>query len=203
MNWKQQGNVCARACHGPRIGGAPLTLLVICILQSLVLILGILLGIGRVSCPISVHNGNDVQVNCGECVSHHFVTWQQVTLFILGLGIICIGVAAAVLRNKTMCKLYGLIMLIYCFILGLTSLLTGLDTVVLEGAAKQIDASNPKCISSVMSMITTSRINAVLFGINCLLDIAGAIYAIKSKEVFEFQEIESHHNSFHKQYAPL
>lgn len=161
------------------------------------------MGIGRVSCPITVHSGDDVEVNCGGCVKHHFLTWQQVTLFVIGLGIILIGVAAALLRRKTLCKLYGLIMLVYSFVVGLTSLLTGLDTIVLDDAVNQLNGVDLDCAKDVRSMVTTSRINAILFGINCLLDIAGAIYAIKSKEFFEFQEIATHHAAFHKSYAQL
>eukprot|EP00026_Physarum_polycephalum_P014625 Phypoly_transcript_15162.p1 GENE.Phypoly_transcript_15162~~Phypoly_transcript_15162.p1 ORF type:complete len:204 (+),score=9.16 Phypoly_transcript_15162:100-711(+) len=185
------------------LSGVPLKLLIICILQLVIHFLGIFLGIGKVSCPLLVHSGNDVEVNCTACVKHHFLTWQQVTLFILGFAIILIGIGAAVFRNKTMCKLYGLILLVYSFVLGITSLLTGLDTVVLEDAAKGIDGVNVTCISMVKSMVSTSKVTAVLFGINCVLDIIGAIYAIKSKELFEFQEIDDHHNSFHKSYAPL
>jgi len=185
------------------LSGAPFKLLMICTLQLLIHLLGICLGIGHVSCPITVHDGNTVEVNCAGCVKHHYVTWQQITLFIFGFAIILVGIGAAIFRNKTMCKLYGLILLVYSFVLGLTSLLTGLDTVVLEDASKDIDDTNSFCLSSVASMITTSRIVAVLFGVNCVLDIVGAIYAIKSKELFEFQEIEDHHSRFHKNYAPL
>jgi hypothetical protein len=73
------------------------------------------------------------------------------------------------------------------------------------------------------SMISTYRINALLYGIvlfillccflifclvfsfgialNCILDCAGAVWSIKSKELFEFQEIAQHHNDFQKTMA--
>jgi len=196
--WKQEGFSWREHLSGP-----PLKLLVICTLQCVLLVIGVLVGIGRASCPITVRSGDDVQVNCGECIRHKYITWQQAALLAVGLAIILVGVIAAFLRRKSMCRVYGLIMLIYAFILGLTSLLTGLDTIVLEDAAKQINEADQDCANDVHSMISTSKINAVLFAVNCLLDIAGAVYAIKARELFEFQEIASHHTTFHKQYAQL
>lgn len=80
--------------------------------------------------------------------------WQQVTLFVIGVAVILIGVcpsfpfeayiiqiAAAILKKKNLCKVYGLVMLVFAFVVGLTSLLTGLDTIVLDDAVKQIDGA--------------------------------------------------------------
>jgi len=183
------------------LSGSPLKLLVICILQSLLLVFGILVGIGRADCPISISAGNTITVDCENCKEHPFVTWQQVVLLIAGLLVVLIGVGAALFRSKRFCKYYGLIMVAYSFVIGLTALLTGLDSIVLHDAIERMEDSH--CKSEVQLMITTTRINAVLFALNAILDVAGAIYAIKSKELFEFQEIAEHHTSFHKSYAQL
>jgi len=196
--WKNEGFTWKE-----HLGGPPLKLLVICCLQCGLSVISILAGIGKASCPIDVRSGDDVQVNCGQCYRHSFVTWQQATLFVVGLGIILIGAGAAILRKKTMCRVYGFFMLLYAFMLGLTSLLTGLDTIVLEDAAKEIDEADWECAGDVRSMISTAKVNSILFAVNCLLDIAGAVYAIKSRELFEFQEIATHHTEFHKNYAAL
>jgi hypothetical protein len=69
------------------------------------------------------------------------VSWQQVVLLIVGFIVICIGVSAAVFRSKRMCRIYGLIMMVYAFVIGLTSLLTGLDTIVLSSAIEKVPAA--------------------------------------------------------------
>eukprot|EP01119_Soliformovum_irregulare_P022768 TRINITY_DN7846_c0_g1_i1.p1 TRINITY_DN7846_c0_g1~~TRINITY_DN7846_c0_g1_i1.p1 ORF type:complete len:142 (-),score=16.37 TRINITY_DN7846_c0_g1_i1:110-535(-) len=131
-----------------------------------------------------------------NCKTHPYVSWQQLVLLFVGLIVISLGVVAALWRSRKMCKIYGIIMMIYAFVIGLTSLLTGLDTIVLSSALEHIQDS--VCKTFVSSMIGTSRMNAILYALNCILDCLGAIYAIKSKELFDFQEIANHHNEFQK-----
>jgi hypothetical protein len=96
-----------------------------------------------------------------------------------------------------------MIMLVYSFVVGLTSLLTAVDSVVLGTALSSIPADQHVCRSFVESMVHVSRFNAVLYGISCLLDLAGAMYAIKSKEQFQLQEIQEHHERFASSYGAL
>jgi len=196
--WKAQGFTWR-----DHLSGSPLKLLVICILQTTLLIFGVLIGIGRADCPITVHSGSDITVDCANCTRHAYVTWQQILLLFVGMGVVLIGVCAAILRSKKLCRIYGLIMMVYSFVIGLTSLLTGLDSIVLSDAIKTLEENDTICAEDVRMMITTTRINAILFAINAILDIAGAIFAIKSKELFEFQEIAQHHSNFQRSYAPL
>jgi len=177
-----------------QLSGPPLKLLVICILQSILLVIGVLVGIGNAECEVSIHGGADVEIDCNNCVKHPYVSWQQVVLLLIGVCIILVGVMAALLRSKRLCKVYGIIMMVYAFVIGLTALLTGLDTIVLSSAVEHVDA--PLCREYVESMIDTTRVNSILYALNCILDCCGAIYAIKSKELFEFQEIQSHHSTF-------
>ena len=44
-------------------------------------------------------------------------------------------------------------------------------------------------------MVDTNKSHAILYGINCVLDCAGAIFAIQSHQVFEYEDIESRHRS--------
>eukprot|EP01112_Ceratiomyxa_fruticulosa_P023612 TRINITY_DN9107_c0_g2_i1.p1 TRINITY_DN9107_c0_g2~~TRINITY_DN9107_c0_g2_i1.p1 ORF type:complete len:184 (-),score=23.83 TRINITY_DN9107_c0_g2_i1:138-689(-) len=177
--------------------GSPLKLLMICILQIALMLFSILIGIGRAECQVKMHSGSDAEIDCSTCVRHSFVTWEQVVLLCVGLCIVAVGISASIFRSKRLCKIYGFIMMVYAFVVGLTSLLTGLDSVVLDQALTTVTDDN--CADEVRLMILTTRINAVLFGINCILDIAGAIYAIKSKELFEFQEIADHHIKFQRE----
>jgi len=195
--WKPQG-----VTWRDHLTGSPLKLLIICILQTTLLIFGVLVGIGRADCPITVHSGSDITVDCASCTRHAYVTWQQILLLFVGMGVVLIGVCAAIMRSKKLCRIYGLIMMVYSFVIGLTSLLTGLDSIVLTDAIKTLNGDN-NCTEDVQMMITTTRINAILFAINAILDIAGAIFAIKSKELFEFQEIAQHHHNYQRQYNSL
>eukprot|EP01119_Soliformovum_irregulare_P022769 TRINITY_DN7846_c0_g1_i2.p1 TRINITY_DN7846_c0_g1~~TRINITY_DN7846_c0_g1_i2.p1 ORF type:complete len:205 (-),score=30.13 TRINITY_DN7846_c0_g1_i2:110-724(-) len=179
-----------------QLRGPPMKLLVICILQVLVLFIGLIIGIGKSECEVSIHGGSDIEINCNNCKTHPYVSWQQLVLLFVGLIVISLGVVAALWRSRKMCKIYGIIMMIYAFVIGLTSLLTGLDTIVLSSALEHIQDS--VCKTFVSSMIGTSRMNAILYALNCILDCLGAIYAIKSKELFDFQEIANHHNEFQK-----
>jgi len=185
---------------GSQLRGPPMKLLIICALQTTVLLIGLFIGIGKAECNTS-HNGVDVSIDCETCTRHPYVPWQQIVLLLVGIVVILIGICAAVFRSKRLCKIYGLIMMIFAFIIGLTSLLTGLEAVVLTSALKDILDAN--CADAVNSMIQTNRINSILDAINCILDCAGALYAIKSKELFEFQEIAEHHAAFQKSYSRL
>jgi len=174
------------------LSGSPFKLLFICILQTLVLVIGVFLGIGNQQCEIDVQSGSSVHINCDNCWTHTYVSWQQIALLCVGVVVILIGILAATLRSKRLCRFYGLIMMIYAFVIGLTALLTGLDVVVLKSALKSL-LIGTECHTYVASMIHTTEINSILFAINCILDCAGAIYAIKSKELFEFQAIADRH----------
>jgi len=184
--------------HGWRaqLRGPPLKLLLICAAQLILLFVGLIVGIGRAECEVSIHGGADVQINCNNCIKHPYVSWQQVVLLLIGMFVIFVGVAAAIFRSKRMCKIYGIIMMIYAFVIGLTALLTGLDTIVLSSAVKHVDGAI--CKEYVESMINTTRVNSILYALNCIACCCGAIYAIKSKELFEFQEIASQHRNFEK-----
>jgi len=196
--WKSEG-----FSWREHLSGAPLKLLIICILQIVLQVFGLLVGIGKADCPITVHSGSDITIDCENCRRHPYVTWQQILLLVIGVAVVFVGALAALLRSKKLCRVYGLIMMVYSFVIGLTSLLTGLDSIVLSDAVDQIQETDPECADEVRLMISTTRINAILFALNCLLDIAGAVYAIKSKELFEFQEIVEHHQEFQKSYAQL
>ena len=79
-------------------------------------------------------------------------------------------------------------MLIYAFIIGLSAILSFARLPTLSRAMGKIDA--PACISVAHMMFSSATLRAVFYLLNCLLDVAGALYAIWSKQYFEYQTIE-------------
>jgi len=175
--------------------GAPGKLLGICLIQILLLLLGVFVGTERRVCQVNPStSGASITINCSTCVYNGDVSAKQIILLIAGFLVIMIGVLAAILRKKSFCRAYGLLMMIFAFVVGLTSLLTGLEAPLLEAAIERID--DPVCASAMREMVDNTRVHSILYAINCFLDCAGALFAIKSKETFEFQEIQDHHTKY-------
>ena len=42
-------------------------------------------------------------------------------------------------------------------------------------------------------MVDNARDHSILYGINCFLDCAGALYAMHAKQLFDYEQIESSH----------
>mmetsp|Transcript_1364 Transcript_1364/g.3170 ORF Transcript_1364/g.3170 Transcript_1364/m.3170 type:complete len:206 (+) Transcript_1364:117-734(+) len=180
-----------------QLAGPPGKLFLICLAQIVVLVTGMFVGIGAGECDISIKGGADVEVKCEDCREDVYLTWEHYLLLIVGVGVIFTGIFAALGRSKRLCRIYGLIMMVYAFVIGLTSVLVGLMAVVLDGALSEI-TDDRYCARIVGGMVHTARVNSILYAINCVLDIAGAIYAIKSKELFAYQEIAAHHQNFQR-----
>ena len=51
----------------------------------------------------------------------------------------------------------------------------------------------PDCEKIAFMMVDTARDHSILYGINCLLDCAGAVYAIYAKQLFDYETIENSH----------
>ena len=79
-------------------------------------------------------------------------------------------------------------MLIYAFVIGLSAVLSFARLPTLQRAMKKIDA--PACITVAQAMFSSAELRAVFYLLNCALDVAGALYAIWSKQYFEYQTIE-------------
>jgi len=186
-----------------QLRGPPGVLVVICMLQIGLLVVGTLAGLGTEQCEVVVSGGTSVSVECHRCVSETYITWQQAGLLAFGCAVVMLGVFAALYRSKRLARLYGMIMLVYSFVVGLTSLLTGVDSVVLDTALSSVSQDEHVCRSFVESMVHVARFNSVLYALSCLLDLAGAMYAIKSKEHFQLQEIHEHHERFASSYGAL
>jgi len=176
--------------------GAPTKLLIICAVQFVLLVINFFIEIGSEECEIQIHGQNDVEVICSNCRKHTFIRWQGITLFVLGIIVLIIGTFAGCFRSQKLCKVYGGVMIVFAFFIGLTCLLTGLNTAILSTA--QGTTSDSTCKTYLKSMVFHSTANSFFYGLSCILDVIGAIYAIKSKQLFDFQEIASHHDNYQK-----
>ena len=52
-------------------------------------------------------------------------------------------------------------------------------------------------------MARASRNHAILYTINCIADLCGAVFAIRSRQLFEFQEIVDRNRAYHESSGAL
>jgi hypothetical protein len=172
---------------------APQRLLAICGCQILLLLIGVFVGHGAAECEIRLPQGSAIEVDCNRCRLLGGLRWRDIFILFMGCGTICIGVYAAVFKNKDYCRVYGLVMMVFAFVVGLTAVLTGLETPVLEAAAQAIGPGLVDCEKIAYMMVDNARDHSMLYGANCILDTLGALYAMWSKEKFDLDDIAASH----------
>ena len=175
------------------LSSAPQRLLVVCGLQIFMLIVGVFVGHGAAECEIRLPAGSSIEVDCNRCRLLGGLKWRDIFLLMGGVGTICVGIYAAVFKSKHYCRVYGLVMMVFAFIIGLTAILTGLEVPVLEAAAAAIGPGMQDCEKIAYMMVDNARDHSILYGINCFLDCAGAMYAMHAKQLFDYEQIESSH----------
>eukprot|EP00326_Haptolina_ericina_P010834 CAMPEP_0181215384 /NCGR_PEP_ID=MMETSP1096-20121128/25984_1 /TAXON_ID=156174 ORGANISM="Chrysochromulina ericina, Strain CCMP281" /NCGR_SAMPLE_ID=MMETSP1096 /ASSEMBLY_ACC=CAM_ASM_000453 /LENGTH=91 /DNA_ID=CAMNT_0023307235 /DNA_START=128 /DNA_END=403 /DNA_ORIENTATION=- len=82
-------------------------------------------------------------------------------------------------------------MIFFSFVIGLTAVLTALETPVLEVAVEGV--RDEDCLDMASDMMFGARDHAALAGLGCLVDTLGAVLAIRSKELFTYEEISASH----------
>ena len=122
--------------------------------QGVVLLLSMLQQIGRAECAVAMDHAGPIEVDCSTC-RRHGLTSRGV--FVYGgsarpppqrarsarvatrhrlprrsAAVIGMGAIAVLRRDQNMLWYYGSIMLFFAFVIGLTALLTALETPVLE-----------------------------------------------------------------------
>merc|ERR1712167_135037 len=102
---------------------------------------------------VRLPSGSSIEVDCNRCRLLGRLRWRDIMLLIGGIGAILIGMYAAVFRNQHFCKVYGGVMMVYAFIIGLTSILTGLETPVLEAAANAVPTADHDCVTIAFMMV--------------------------------------------------
>jgi len=172
--------------------GASIKLIAICLVQLSLLLLTLTVSIGDRQCELGIeHTGriSHLRVHCDRCAKIEHVTWKQLLALVLGIVVISSGVIAGVFRNEQFLKFYGRIMTIWAIIMAIVSIFAFLQLHSLKNAVHQIAPQNSDCLSISHTMILYLRVNAILFAINFAVDLMGAFYAMKSKQLFDYEVI--------------
>lgn len=96
--------------------------------------------------------------------------------------------------------MYGLAMMVFAFIVGLTGILTGLEVPVLQAAAQAVGPGLVDCEKIAYMMVDNARNHSMLYGANCILDCLGALYAIWTKEKIDMDDVVASHTKTQSQY---
>lgn len=179
---------------------APRKLLAICACQILLLVCGVFVGHGSAECEVRLPQGSAIEVDCNRCRLLGGLRWRDVFILFCGNGTICLGIYAAIFKDKEYCRIYGLAMMVFAFIVGLTGILTGLEVPVLEAAAQAVGPGLVDCQKIAYMMVDNARNHSMLYGANCLLDCLGALYAIWSKEKFDMDDVVASHARSERQF---
>jgi hypothetical protein len=124
----------------------------------------VFIGHGAAECDVRLPSGSAIEVDCNRCRLLGRLRWRDIMLLVGGMAAIFVGMYAAVFRSMHMCKIYGGVMMVYAFIIGLTAILTGLETPVLEAAALAVPVSEKDCQTIAYMMVDNARDHAILYG---------------------------------------
>jgi hypothetical protein len=171
---------------------SPRLLVSLCFIQFAVLIIGLLQQMRRVECAVAVPISGSVIIECDTC-HDVYVSARSIFLHMLGGGVIGCGLLAVHWRHQYLLYIYGSCMLFFSLVIGLTAMLTALEEPMLELAASNVDGVDEICLQQAVDMLNGARDHATLAALGCLVDTAGAIFAIRSKELFNYEEIASKH----------
>lgn len=171
---------------------SPKLLVMVCACQFAVLIIGLLQQMWRVECSIAVPTGGPVVVECDTC-RRKSVTMRGGILQLGGACVIACGILAVHWRDARLLYIYGTSMLFFSLVIGLTAMLTALEAPVLEVAVSGVSELDEGCMELAEEMLTSARDHTTLASLGCVVDTAGALLAIRSKELFSYEEIASQH----------
>ena len=198
---------------------SPRLLVIICAVQALVLLGGTWMQIGRVDCAVELPTSGRMVVNCDSC-RRLGLTWRGTFMLILGLGVISVGLSAVWRHDQRLLFVYGSCMVFFgprvelnlppsrppvprtpapspmaaAFSVGLNSVLTALETPLLEVAVEGV-ADDLECLEMAYSMMFDARGHAAFAALGCLVDALGALLAIRAKELFTYEDISAQHSA--------
>jgi len=110
--------------------------------------------------------------------------WKEATLLSVGLAVLISGILAAIKQHPGLCKFYGVILILHSAGMTLHGLVIAFGTPTLRSGASAI-TNNDECAAIAGKMMTFSICQTVLFGVAVLMDMVGAMYAIRAKTVFQ------------------
>ena len=161
-------------CKQAPAAAAPCRLLVVCGVQTLLLLCCVYVGAApSAACAVVVRN-QDVAIDCHRCETRHSsnsaasifesLLWYDVVMLVLGFVVIAVGVYAAVSRSVRCAKLYGCAMLLFAFLVGLLAAITGLQAPILAAARRLVLFSDATCAGVAQTMIDSLRLRSVVYG---------------------------------------
>eukprot|EP00298_Acanthocystis_sp_HF-20_P026295 c3951_g1_i1.p1 GENE.c3951_g1_i1~~c3951_g1_i1.p1 ORF type:complete len:218 (+),score=67.26 c3951_g1_i1:93-656(+) len=178
------------------VEGAPKNLLVLCTVQLTVAFIGLLVASSFPDCEFQISEEGFVYIDCIKCQNRLLPTsWHSIVLFIFAFVVVCIGVTAAIKRSKSLCFLYGRLMLFYALAMGVTSIFGQLGFAELESAVLTV-RSEEECFKTAVKLMTTTQFLMLIHGIEAISDLVGAVFAIQSKELFEYEAISQLSNDY-------
>jgi hypothetical protein len=186
--------------------GAPALLLLVCLFQLAFGVTGMAVSRGRVECGFVVAQNHTIAINCRDCSHVDDIDVETLALMLVGVACVFLGVAASCFRIGKLARIYGFAMLLFATVCGITAVLTLLDSIVIGDAGAMLMAMadpDTACLAHVRSMQTATRLSGVLYVLNAVAAAAGAIVAIKTSRRFTFDDIATHHRSFHQAYDKL
>ena len=171
---------------------SPRLLVVICILQEVVLVVGTWMQVGRTECTVQLPAVGPMVIDCDTC--HKLgMTWRNWSMLLIGSGVIATGLIAVLKHDQRLLFIYGTCMLLFAFMVGLTAVLTALETPVLEIAVEGV-TEDSACLETAAAMMFGARGHAAVASLGCMCDAAGAVLAIRSKELFAYEDISAQHS---------
>lgn len=174
------------------IRASPRLLTGVCVVQFVVLLAGVLQQLSRAECAIALPTGGPVVIDCDSC-RRVGLTSRAFLLNLIGAGVIGVGLLAVHRRDGALLYYYGSAMIFFSFVIGLTAVLTALETPVLEVAVEGVTQDDGACLEMASAMMYGARDHATLAALGCAVDTAGAVLAIRSRELFNYEEISAQH----------
>lgn len=182
-------NVIAKAGS---LRASPKLLVGVCGAQFVVLSIGLLQQFNRIECSVAVKGGEPVVVACDTC-RRNGITGRSLLLHAGGAAVIGCGLLAVQRRDSRLLYVYGTVMLFFSMVIGMTAMLTALEAPMLEIAVAGVSELDESCVQLAEEMLSSARDHTSLASLGCIVDMAGAVFAIRSKELFSYEEIASQH----------
>lgn len=176
-----------RACCGLR--ASPKTLSLVCVLQLVILVCSAAQQMNRTMCSVTVPAAGPVVIECSTCHTAHMSAFG-IAVHVVGASAIATGLLAAYWRHQILLYVYATSMLLFAFVIGVTAVLASLEAPMLQISLSAVDET---CRMFALGMFKAAENHAILAAAGCFIDTAGAILAIRSRELFTYEDIASSH----------
>eukprot|EP00742_Colponemidia_sp_Colp-10_P002581 GILJ01002757.1.p1 GENE.GILJ01002757.1~~GILJ01002757.1.p1 ORF type:complete len:195 (+),score=17.68 GILJ01002757.1:52-636(+) len=169
---------------------APKQLLLLCIVQAVVVLCSVSLKFFAPRCVLSHGDGVEF-ISCNHIQG---LSLKDGIIVICVLAVISFGLRASRSRDKKLLQWYGTGMIAIAVVTGYIAILA----VTVEAAQIQYWKTLPVSYQNhreILDMLSATQMYAIWFGLNCLLASIGALFAFKTKEHFDYEEIQERHTT--------